>query len=604
MIKNMDKPIKKIIWLSIICFIIVVVEKLYMAKVHNTIIDMNYIVVLISVLAINCIIYILSKRKFLDNIIKKIIYASFGMSLLMLIAKVVLSLTNKFEFNNIWLYVSYWFEIVSVLILFYSLNNSAKSLLIIPIMLVSTVAKLPLVFIIGFICWVICLIKEKNIGYYKKPIFVMGLITVILMFIQYCIEYKYIVMQTNNIFNLISNNNIDYLAVLTVSIKFILLYCIISVCTKYINTYIPKEYICFIGYLKLAMILSIILVNYKLSYLIIIVALQIIALCVLLKRKSNILSKNEKISIIVPIYNVASYLERALNSIINQTYKNIEIILVNDGSPDNSEEICLEYLNKDDRIRYIKQENAGLSAARNTGMRESTGDYFIFIDSDDYINANFVEELYATLLQTDSDIAVCDFRVVCDEPADISKKENGLIQEYSKTKKYCNLYNRKSLATIVAWNKIYKKQLFDNIKYPVGKVHEDEYVIHYLLENAQKIAYTTCKYYYYYQRAGSITGNYNKKRLDVLNALKDRLNFFNEKGCKKLYSLCLINYYLQLENHLHMMLQYCSNENQMINDITKERDEYKKIVLLNKNVSILFKTKIVLKDIMKGSLRR
>ncbi len=307
------------------------------------------------------------------------------------------------------------------------------------------------------------------------------------------------------------------------------------------------------------------------------------------------IDEKKLVSIIVPIYNVDKYLERCLESIIMQTYKNVEIILVNDGSTDKSDSICKEFLRKDNRIKYIKQKNQGLSCARNRGIKESNGDYYIFIDSDDYVNINFVEELYNTLIKTGSDVAVCKYRKVYDGECNILKKAKGAVKVYEGDKKFYNLYNNNSTITTVAWNKIYKKEIFSEIKYPCNKIHEDEFVVYDILKISKKVAYNTCQYYYYLQRKDGITGKYDKKRAIILEALYCRLEDLKKDNRKRLYSYTLYNYYYQLLYHYNMLNLYYPNCGEDIEKVYNEILKLKKEVLLNIHINPLKKIKLIIK---------
>ena len=184
----------------------------------------------------------------------------------------------------------------------------------------------------------------------------------------------------------------------------------------------------------------------------------------------------EKISIIVPIYNVAPYLPACLDSIIHQTYLNLEIILVDDGSPVESGKMCDSYL-EDERVKVIHKENGGLSDARNAGIDAAKGKFLGFVDSDDYVHPRFYELLLQALKEEGADIAGCDVKKVC-KTEKIEEKEQQPIQRtvYSGREATANLYDAQMyLKSVVAWNKLYKKELFEEIRFPKGKLHEDEF---------------------------------------------------------------------------------------------------------------------------------
>lgn len=301
------------------------------------------------------------------------------------------------------------------------------------------------------------------------------------------------------------------------------------------------------------------------------------------------------VSIVVPIYNVEDYLEKCIESILNQTYKNIEVLLINDGSPDNCERICKKYEKKDKRIKYFKQKNAGLSAARNTGIELSTGKYIMFVDSDDYINYNIVEKLYGIIIDNNASIAMCNYKKVYDkDTCDMSKKENGKIVLYRGNKKYSNLFNKLKTVTTIACAKIYDKNLFNDIKYPLGKLHEDEYTMYKLLNLSKKIVYADCKYYYYYQRPNSISKSYNIKRIDILDALKEKMNFFYKKGLKKYYYLAVYDYFYQLLYQKEMISRNYKDQEESLKKIDNEIVKYKNKVFINIYINPLKKLKLIL----------
>jgi len=207
-----------------------------------------------------------------------------------------------------------------------------------------------------------------------------------------------------------------------------------------------------------------------------------------------------KVSVIVPVFNVEEYLSKCLDSIINQSYYNLEIILIDDGSTDLSSFICDEYCSLDSRVVVVHKTNGGLSDARNTGINLATGEFFCFIDSDDYIDVNMIEELINLLSFHDADIAVCDFLEVSPN-MDISKisLNNETIEIISNIEELENLFSKNYLQTVVSWNKLYKKELFNNIRFPVGKLHEDEFTTYKIIFQAKKIVHTKKKCIFIYK---------------------------------------------------------------------------------------------------------
>lgn len=235
------------------------------------------------------------------------------------------------------------------------------------------------------------------------------------------------------------------------------------------------------------------------------------------------MNKNELITIIVPVYNVEKYLTKCVNSILEQTYKNLEIILVDDGSPDKCPQICDEYAKKDNRIKVIHKNNGGLSDARNKGLDMATGKYISFVDSDDYIDKKMIEKLYNNLLKNEADISICNIYKIYPNGTKIKKNLPQSEITVSDEEKYIYTYNKYGMITVTAWSKLYKKEIFTNIRYPLGKIHEDEYIIFDILKKANKISYFDEALYYYLQRTESIIGTFSLKRLDIITPHENKL---------------------------------------------------------------------------------
>lgn len=247
-------------------------------------------------------------------------------------------------------------------------------------------------------------------------------------------------------------------------------------------------------------------------------------------------SKKVKVSIIVPVYNVEKYLEKCIDSILNQTFHEFELILVDDGSNDLSGEICEKYKKNDFRIRVIHKKNGGLSSARNSGLSIAKGEYISFIDSDDYIDKDMISILYNNIIKNEADISICDYYEVYSNEKKIERVNCDNVEVVMNNTEALNkIYEEKGWLYVVAWNKLYKKELFENIKFMEGKIHEDEIIAHELLYNAKRIVYTNKKLYYYLQRKDSIMGeSFNIKKLDIIDALKYRADFFHNKKIKNL----------------------------------------------------------------------
>lgn len=253
------------------------------------------------------------------------------------------------------------------------------------------------------------------------------------------------------------------------------------------------------------------------------------------------------ISIIVPVYNVEKYLKKCVNSIINQTYTDFELILVDDGSTDNSREICDEYLLIDRRIKVFHKENGGLSSARNMGLKKAKGEFLTFIDSDDIINKKYLEIMMKTINDNQSDVIICNYERFSneDEISDTSSKEKLNIINYTGTAiMYCYFDNNIDKARYVSscW-KLYKSSLFHNIEFPIGRLFEDEFTIYKILLRANKITEIDTKLYYYRINYNGITQNLNyKKRIDHYDALLERIMFLKNKNLIDLYNKSLLDY--------------------------------------------------------------
>ena len=215
--------------------------------------------------------------------------------------------------------------------------------------------------------------------------------------------------------------------------------------------------------------------------------------------------EKDLISVIVPVYKVEKYLEKCIESVLKQTYTNLQIILVDDGSPDNCGKICDEYAKKDSRIEVIHKANGGLSDARNVGISKAKGRYIGFVDSDDYIKEDMYEILLNLIKKYDADVSICNLYDVIDGNECIRNKENG-IREYSRLDILKKVLLDKNIQSY-AWNKLYKKELFDEIKYPIRKKYEDIGTTFYLFEKCNKIVVTSEPEYYYLKRADSLVNN-------------------------------------------------------------------------------------------------
>ncbi len=243
-----------------------------------------------------------------------------------------------------------------------------------------------------------------------------------------------------------------------------------------------------------------------------------------------------KISVVVPVCNVEIYLSKCIDSIINQDYKNLEIIIVDDGSTDSSGEICQKYADADNRVRIIHQDNQGLSMARNNGIDIATGEYIGFIDSDDWIRPDMYSTLYNNAVKYDADISIINFNYVLPSGEYVPfAKENTGIKVFDGIYKVA--HNIRTTNNFV-WNKLYKKNLFNNIRFPKGKIFEDIFTMYKLIDTANKIVVSSDCKYYYVRHDNSITlSQFNMGHLDNIEAYIERYRYISEKY-PKLESVC------------------------------------------------------------------
>lgn len=282
--------------------------------------------------------------------------------------------------------------------------------------------------------------------------------------------------------------------------------------------------------------------------------------------------KEPLISVIVPIYKVEKYLDRCVESIVNQTYKNLEIILVDDGSPDNCPQICDNWAEKDNRIKVVHKENGGLSDARNTGMPFVTGEIISFIDSDDWIELDMFEKMLDRMREDDSDIVSCGVKWV-EENGEIIRDvtaADGVLDTKSSMKELINDGKIKQHV----WNKLYKFDLIKDIPFEKGKYHEDVFWSYQIVGKAKKVSIVKESFYKYVQRANSIMGeSYSAKRLDALDANKLRCEYMR-KYFPELYDNALYVYIGSC--HYHLQCAVRTNQTKEVIDNIKNRLSYRK----------------------------
>lgn len=297
---------------------------------------------------------------------------------------------------------------------------------------------------------------------------------------------------------------------------------------------------------------------------------------------------NPLVSIIIAVYNVEKYIEKCVNSLLEQTYKNIEILLINDGSQDNSGNICDSLAKNDCRIRVIHQTNAGVSAARNAGLDTMNGKYVTFVDGDDYVAEDFIECLYNAVSKNNADISTCGhFRVnfdgslkkiyhLSDNPEDIictSGKDAIMNMFYEK------------ICSASSGSKLYKRELFNNLRFPDYIMGEDTFVVYHTFKEASLVAHTNKPLYYYVQHTASVTNSksnfykfYDYVRLYDYIINSDDCNHNSE------YFLSIVNRLVENNFWVYMKLRNCPNmffeeKKHIENNIKK----YRKFVINNPN---------------------
>lgn len=243
---------------------------------------------------------------------------------------------------------------------------------------------------------------------------------------------------------------------------------------------------------------------------------------------------NDLISLVVPIYNVESFLSDCFDSIQNQTYKNIEIILINDGSTDKSVSLCKAFMEIDPRVKLIHQDNSGLSGARNSGIDIANGKYITFIDSDDFISLDYIEVLYNLISQNNADISVCQREEVDESGAKIKDQKVNPKNENSLTlngrENLMEFFLKEHLIDTVAWGKLYKRSLFNKIRYPIGKFHEDVFTTYKIIAECETVTITYKRNYFYRIRKSGISkSSFQLKHLDSIEGSIQRALFIKSK---------------------------------------------------------------------------
>ncbi len=247
-----------------------------------------------------------------------------------------------------------------------------------------------------------------------------------------------------------------------------------------------------------------------------------------------------KISVIVPCYNVQEYIEKCLQSLADQTYKNLEVIVVNDGSTDTTRDIIGKFCEGRENFIVVDKQNGGLSSARNEGFKYATGELIGFVDSDDFVDVDMYEHLYNNMIKEGADLSICGKY----------RYENDIAAPMQKEGIYLSMTGEQALKTLLmgnpyqneAWDKLYKRELFDDLRFPVGKQYEDSAIMYKIMFACNKVVYDSTPKYYYLIRGNSITGtNFSPKRMDYFEAGKKCLDFVKE-NCPTLTEYAAFRY--------------------------------------------------------------
>lgn len=298
------------------------------------------------------------------------------------------------------------------------------------------------------------------------------------------------------------------------------------------------------------------------------------------------------LSIIVPVYNVEQYLDNCINSILNQTYRNFELILIDDGSPDKSAEICDKYRLLDNRIKVIHKKNGGLSSARNAGLEIATGKYIGFVDSDDWINKDMYDKMLNLAEKNEADIVQCEYLEVYDNKIIMQPKENSEFEvsnKFDALEKIIN-FGQEHVNGVVSWNKIYKSYLFNDIRFPIGKLNEDEFTTYKLVHKSEKIIFLKEKLYYYRQTPNSIMNKkFNVRRVDLLEAIKELVIFLRDNEYTEFYELGLIRYEKLLVQFYFKCQELINDNSDILKTISSSYKDYFKEFINNSSISKMHK---------------
>lgn len=300
------------------------------------------------------------------------------------------------------------------------------------------------------------------------------------------------------------------------------------------------------------------------------------------------MNMDKKVSIVIPVYNVEEYLEEAVSSAIHQTYRNLEIILVDDGSTDSSGRMCDALKEKDDRIIVLHDKNEGLSEARNRGIRIASGEYICFLDSDDYLDKTFVEKMLSCMEATGADLAICPLWKIYPNGEKTGPTPEEKYTELSRDETYKLIFTNSGHIGLYAPNKLYRKALFDSVSFPYGKYYEDSGTTYRIIHQCGKsVYYSEPLYFYRANRPNSILSDKSKlnRRFDKCGFLEEMDSFFMTQD-KDVYSAFLSKY----TSDLMGILEDCFNQSEVGSPLWNHAKEmflkHRKEILFNRYIPV------------------
>lgn len=306
------------------------------------------------------------------------------------------------------------------------------------------------------------------------------------------------------------------------------------------------------------------------------------------------------VSIIVPIYNAEKYLQRCLNSVLKQTYQDYELILINDGSTDSSGIICDRYKNESDKIVVVHKQNKGSASARNIGLGLARGKYISFIDADDYVSEYFLEKMVELMEKNHVYMVQCKYLSGnrADAEFNIDACDYKVVTNIQMLERLCQ--KDTYLETAVLWNKLYKRELFEGNSFVEEKGIDDEYLIHRLIYNANVIAISDIKLYYYFFSENSQMSNLRKKpslkQIDGMKAIEEQLEFFDKRNLYHVYNSLLYRYYSSVASNYFLVKRYFPERKKLKKELNMKRKKYIKVLWI-KEISIKDKMLLIARNI-------